>query len=303
MEMLKENIDFIKNKIGDRKVILYGTGEYSKICADLLTENNIKFDYFTNSQIISDGGAHLDFPLISSGKLNPKEHFVIISVFSDINFEISDVLNKKGFLYVQDYISYTELNCHIYPLIDFNYYDCKIGRHSYGFKSFNTAIVNRKIKSIGRYCAINEKAYAHQNHIQLISQHSSLYKVINSSIYNDVFKSQEQSCIIGNDVWIGANAFINTSSCHSIGDGAVIGAGAIVTHDVPPYAVVVGVPAKILKYRFSPEQIEILLRIKWWARKEKWLRENKIYFEDIDLFFEHFKNFTPPEDTLDEQII
>jgi serine acetyltransferase len=109
--------------------------------------------------------------------------------------------------------------------------------------------------------------------------------------------------VIGNDVWIGANAFINTSSCHSIGDGAIIGAGAVVTHDVPPYAVVVGVPARILKYRFSPEQIDILLRIKWWSRKEEWLKENKIYFENMNLFFEHFKDFTPPDDNLDEQVL
>jgi aminocyclitol acetyltransferase len=55
--------------------------------------------------------------------------------------------------------------------------------------------------------------------------------------------------IIGNDVYIGANAFINASRVISIGDGAIIGAGAVLLEDVPPYAVVAGVPAKIKRYR------------------------------------------------------
>lgn len=67
---------------------------------------------------------------------------------------------------------------------------------------------------------------------------------------------------IGSDVWIGFRAMIMSGV--SIGDGAVIGAGAVVARDVPPYAVVVGNPARVLRYRFSAEQIRCLLRIKWW---------------------------------------
>lgn len=67
---------------------------------------------------------------------------------------------------------------------------------------------------------------------------------------------------IGNDVWIGTNAII-MNGLH-IGDGAVVGANAVVTHDVPPYAVVGGVPAKIIKYRFKSEIIERIVHTKWW---------------------------------------
>ena len=70
------------------------------------------------------------------------------------------------------------------------------------------------------------------------------------------------NCKIGNDVWIGAGAQVLKKA--NVGDGACIGAGAIVTKDVPPYAIVVGVPAKILKYRFEEKFIEDLLKIKWW---------------------------------------
>lgn len=68
--------------------------------------------------------------------------------------------------------------------------------------------------------------------------------------------------IIGNDVWIGTNAIIQPGI--TIGHGAVIGSGAVVTHDVPPYAIVAGVPAKLIRYRFSDDIIADLLQLKWW---------------------------------------
>lgn len=67
---------------------------------------------------------------------------------------------------------------------------------------------------------------------------------------------------IGNDVWIGGNAVIKGGIM--IGDGAIIAANSVVTNHVPPYAIVGGVPARIIKYRFSEEQINALLAIKWW---------------------------------------
>jgi len=67
---------------------------------------------------------------------------------------------------------------------------------------------------------------------------------------------------IGSDVYIGADAFINASDVTSIGDGAIIGTGAVVLENVSPFAVVVGVPARIKRYRFSREMIETLLRVK-----------------------------------------
>jgi virginiamycin A acetyltransferase len=68
--------------------------------------------------------------------------------------------------------------------------------------------------------------------------------------------------IIGNDVWIGTRAVIARGV--TIGDGAIIGAGALVLEDVPPYAIVAGTPAKVLRYRFPQEQIAALLALQWW---------------------------------------
>lgn len=74
------------------------------------------------------------------------------------------------------------------------------------------------------------------------------------------------SVVIGNDVWIAADAVILSGV--KIGDGAVIGARAVVAHDVPPYAVVVGNPGKVIKYRFDEEVVKKLLEIKWWDWKD-----------------------------------
>ncbi len=67
---------------------------------------------------------------------------------------------------------------------------------------------------------------------------------------------------IGNDVWLGHGAFLRAGV--TIGDGAIIAAGAVVTRDVPPFAIVGGVPAKIIRYRFDAATIERIQRLRWW---------------------------------------
>ena len=85
---------------------------------------------------------------------------------------------------------------------------------------------------------------------------------------------------IGNDVWIGDNVLIMDGV--KIGDGAVIGACALVTKDVLPYSINVGVPAKTIKFRFSEEKIKQLLAVEWWNKDIEWIKTNIDLFDDVD---------------------
>ncbi|UVK41668.1 CatB-related O-acetyltransferase [Mesorhizobium sp. AR10] len=99
---------------------------------------------------------------------------------------------------------------------------------------------------------------------------------------------------IGNDVWIGSRAIILPGV--DIGHGAVIGAGAVVARDVPPYAVVVGNPARIVRYRFAEETISILLAIRWWGwDDDKIIREADALTGPIEHFVaRHFRSTATP---------
>lgn len=92
---------------------------------------------------------------------------------------------------------------------------------------------------------------------------------------------------IGNDVWIGEGAYIKAGI--TIGDGAVIGAHAVVTHDVEPYTVVAGVPAKVLYKRFDEKTIENLLEIKWWNWDDEKLSRYAQYFESPEKLIEKIR--------------
>lgn len=95
-----------------------------------------------------------------------------------------------------------------------------------------------------------------------------------------LFDESSPKTIIGNDVWIGARAIILSGV--NIGDGAVIAAGAVVTKDVEPYTIVGGVPAKPIRKRFTDEQIDALIKLKWWDKDDKWMREHAAMFSYID---------------------
>ena len=107
--------------------------------------------------------------------------------------------------------------------------------------------------------------------------------------------------IIGNDVWIGCDVTILGGV--RIGNGVVIGAGTVVAKDVPPYAVVVGNPGRIIKYRFTPEQIARLQEIKWWYWPEDKIKEMLPLMDDVDLFLEKCKDMKIHRNIEDEAFI
>lgn len=102
-----------------------------------------------------------------------------------------------------------------------------------------------------------------------------------------VDKKNNIALSIGNDVWIGERVFLVGGI--QIGDGAMVLAGAIVTKDVPPYAIVGGVPARVIRYRYDDETINWLLSIKWWNNTKEWFEQNWQLMTDIEKLKEYYK--------------
>lgn len=96
----------------------------------------------------------------------------------------------------------------------------------------------------------------------------------------DRFDELKALVTIGNDCWIGQRAILIGGI--TIGDGAVVMAGAVVTKDVPPYAIVGGVPARIVKYRYDEETIDFLLKTEWWNKPIDWLKDNHALMCDME---------------------
>ncbi len=151
----------------------------------------------------------------------------------------------------------------------------EIGYGTYGGVWIHSGLWWQNIK-IGNYCSFagNVDMYSMNHPMQYFSTSLCLY----SPLYGEILTNRQidmkhyQGLEIGNDVWMGTNAVI-LPSCNKVGNGAIIGAGSIVTHDVPPYAIVAGNPAKILRYRFDEETIEKLETTQWWNLKLNELKE------------------------------
>ena len=124
----------------------------------------------------------------------------------------------------------------------------------YTFIGEDTAIT---ASHVGNYCSIAPRVLIGmgEHDLNLVSTSSLFYE-------NAYQKLTEKSCVVESDVWIGANAIVLRGV--KIGIGAVIGAGAVVTKDVPAFAVAVGVPAKIIKYRFDEKKRMKILQSEWW---------------------------------------
>lgn len=145
---------------------------------------------------------------------------------------------------------------------------------------------------IGRFCSIASNCHIGlgDHPFEMVSTSPLFYQA--HSLLPNSFLAKSVPCaeqtinntpykvIIGNDVWMGYNVCVKEGV--TIGDGAIIGAKSLVTKDIPPYAIAVGTPAKVIKYRFTHDQIQKLLAIQWWNKDIDWIRENVSAFSDID---------------------
>ena len=161
------------------------------------------------------------------------------------------------------------------------YQNCSLWRVELGAYSYIAKNAQIGMTKIGKFCSIGARLQCTPgiHPINFISTHPIFFSSLKQcgiSFANRDYLEEMKGITIGNDVWIGNCVFIRDGV--TVGDGAIIAGGAAVVKDVPPYAVVGGVPAKVLKYRFDNEVIEELLSIRWWDWEEKRLREAQSFF-------------------------
>lgn len=264
----------IRKKSRGKKIVVVGVGTFCKLNMRFLIELGLDIGFFVDK----DYSKHkyfehqTGFKVMPYDFLNRAEHFPFVFQYNYqvIDSIISD-LHSKGFE-KQDYIVLPDAADE-----DLLYRGMVIGKASSSYDVLMDWPIY--VKYVGRYSSINHTA-------QVVFDHNKTYLTTVNMRYTPIPVRERLS--IGHDVWMGANVVINASKVKSIGNGAIIGSGAVVVEDVPPYAVVAGVPAKVKKYRFTPKQIDILERVQWWNWDEETIRLNGDCFTNIDLFFERF---------------
>jgi acetyltransferase-like isoleucine patch superfamily enzyme len=172
---------------------------------------------------------------------------------------------------------------------------CTIEKCSFGFSSYVGNGVNLFNVKIGKYTSIGPNVtniVGRHPTRAFVSTHPAFFSLMKQVGYTYVeyqhfneykyANSDGNSVEIGNDVWIGANVVILDGV--TIGDGAIIGAGCVVSKSVKPYEICIGNPQRILRKRFSDEEISKLISIKWWDKDPSWLKNNNTLFSDVKRF-------------------
>jgi len=169
----------------------------------------------------------------------------------------------------------------------------QMGMHSY--------INDGRLESgvyIGRYCSIGNFVSIGTGHhdMSLMSTSSWFTSGVKPSV-----KKTKDGCLVRilNDVWIGDKAIIMNGV--TVGNGAIIGAGAVVTKDVDHYSIVTGIPAKHLKYRFSPEIVARLMKTRWWELDDQLLKTHVL--TDIESSLEFLESISHTARTVQPKTI
>jgi acetyltransferase-like isoleucine patch superfamily enzyme len=176
----------------------------------------------------------------------------------------------------------------------------EVASSSIGFGTYiSERSVIRKAR-IGRFCSVGSNVQTGVGRhpvSEFVSTHPAFFStqeqagftftshnIFKEHIFVDRSPNPKYVVDIGNDVWIGSNVIIMDGI--TIADGAIVAAGAVVTKNVEPYTIVGGIPAKTIKTRFTPQQIEGLLNIKWWLWDINYLKEKAAGFANVQAFID-----------------
>jgi acetyltransferase-like isoleucine patch superfamily enzyme len=168
----------------------------------------------------------------------------------------------------------------------------RIGRHSYPSPppvvAYRGDTVSVRIGSFTSMATGVEIVPGGGHHVEWVTTFPVRLKFGLPGALRDGHPESKGPIVIGNDVWLGRNSLVLSGV--TIGDGAVVAAGAVVTADIPPYAIAGGVPAKVIRYRFTPEQIAALQRIRWWEWPDELIAEraDALCGGDIDDFIRRY---------------
>jgi acetyltransferase-like isoleucine patch superfamily enzyme len=149
-----------------------------------------------------------------------------------------------------------------------------IGRHTYGLPKVWMYMGSECKVVVGAFCSIapGVQIIAGGGHpASRVSTFPFRIRWRMAGVYEDGMPETRGDIVIGSDVWLGTDAIVLSGV--SIGHGAIVAAGSVVTHSVPPYAIVGGVPAAVIRYRFDNDTIQKLLQISWWEWDDSTIKE------------------------------
>lgn len=266
---------------GDKGFLIYPFGEYGIMAKRILNECfGIQESYLVDNRLAQ---YNRNIKTVSDLREMDRSDYVILLTcanpdsYESVRKEIACLFRKDQI--IDPFAKKTNLADEKMPTVGKYSYDCN-----------GNILENHLVESIGAFCCFAAGSTAVVNHaLSAISIHDFLYNGYSDGIgyFAGVKHRPEIRKIkkshIGSDVWLGHNVIITNGA--DIGNGVIAAAGAVITKDVPDYAVVGGVPAHIIRYRFTPRQIEALNRIKWWNWSDEKIRKcYDDFFLDTDEF-------------------
>ena len=225
----------------------------------------------------------------------PRNQIIDGRVFQVPNLDFPRLINEGVAYGTLSGLNFHDISFTIYPRIyragnnsSFIRFGKKSYAHNLTFKTFdlNNSVIIGSFSALSYETIINFMGNSGDHNYKIVTQYG-LYS-LDWKIDKEFYPPQgECKILIGNDVWIGRGCIFKSTNPNKpliIGDGAVVASDSVVVKSVPPYAIVGGNPAQIIKYRFEPHVIEALLRIKWWDWDIDKIHDNFKYFNDVEKF-------------------